>query len=53
MPSIPWIFCLTFEPLKFVIKEGLVRKSLMLIFGLVGCGAAISGYYLAVSGRRA
>jgi hypothetical protein len=43
----------TFEPLRRVIKQDAVRNGLLALFSLIGVGAAITGYYLAISGRRA
>ena len=38
----------TFDPLKLIVKQDIVRDGLLVLLSLVGIGASVTGYYLAV-----
>jgi hypothetical protein len=38
----------TFQPLKLIVKQDIVRDGLLVLMAIVGIGASVTGYYLAV-----
>lgn len=42
----------TFEPLRLIFEQDRYRKGFLLLFGLVGIGVAVTGYYMAIVSTR-
>jgi hypothetical protein len=41
----------TFEPIKLITKQNAVRKGMLVLLSLLGIGAALTGYFLALQRR--